>query len=353
MPSKFIIFAPNYDPNSGGSIVLHKLCHLINASGRQAFLFPSFENRLINPLNFRETLKHLNDDLWRLSLDWRISSTPLFSSAPPQDSLITKLKKIKRILLGQIEQPLLAPEERYVIKTNPEFNTPTLSFENVGKISEDDDTIVIYPEIVNGNPLKAKNVVRWLLHSPGFHHGMIAYSPGELYFRFTVETPAFQFPGSVTSEQFLTVVHFPLNLYYPPEPNATRSGTAYCLRKGAHKPIVHDLENSICIDGKSHEEIAEIFRMVKQFICYDTRTAYYNFAPLCGCETIVIPDEGVSIDEWLPSPNSRIGITYGMENAGKVLADPQDVLRFLQSEEKATQQRVISCIEEMEPFFAK
>ena len=32
----YIIAAPSYDPNSGGSIVLHKLCDLLNAQGEKA-----------------------------------------------------------------------------------------------------------------------------------------------------------------------------------------------------------------------------------------------------------------------------------------------------------------------------
>ncbi len=39
---KFIIFAPTYDENIGGVILLHKLCHLLNANGIKSFLFPFF-----------------------------------------------------------------------------------------------------------------------------------------------------------------------------------------------------------------------------------------------------------------------------------------------------------------------
>ena len=42
------------------------------------------------------------------------------------------------------------------------------------------DLIVIYPEIVFGNPLGAKNVVRWFLHNPGFFSGKIYYGQNTL-----------------------------------------------------------------------------------------------------------------------------------------------------------------------------
>ncbi len=40
--NKFIIFAPTYDENIGGVILLHKLCHLLNAKGIKSFIFPFF-----------------------------------------------------------------------------------------------------------------------------------------------------------------------------------------------------------------------------------------------------------------------------------------------------------------------
>jgi hypothetical protein len=203
-----------------------------------------------------------------------------------------------------------------------------------------------------GNPLQAKNIVRWLLHTPGFHTNQTNYGPNELYFRFSVETPYFSHPGSTTSDQFLTVVHFPTEIYNMDVAIQEREGTAYCIRKGKGKEIVHDLSDSICIDGKSHKEIAEIFKRVKTFYCYDTRTAYYYFASLCGCETIVIPDEGVSEEEWLPDPRSRVGMRYGinspMLNTENI---PEKVFNFIKTEESLSSFHVKKAVLEIDFAF--
>ena len=97
--TKFIIYAPPFDENSGGNVLLHRLCDLLNKEGESAYI-----------------------RLWDMP---QPNNSGIYGS----------------------------------------FNTP------LAKISDlSDNTIVVYPEVVSGNPLMAKNVVRWLLYHPGFFY---------------------------------------------------------------------------------------------------------------------------------------------------------------------------------------
>lgn len=358
---KIIIFAPDYNPDSGGAIATHKLCHLLNEMGREAYLFPLFATHPINILNFESILEQLNKELFHFSVDSTVNveTKSTHPAEPPKElNFKERLQLARKTLFPPKEiqatepSPTVFNPNRHSLKTNPSFNTPCLDIRSAHEIADNDEYVVIYPEVVMGNPLKAKNVVRWLLHTPGFHTNQTNYGPNELYFRFSVETPYFSHPGSTTSDQFLTVVHFPTEIYNMDGASHDRQGTAYCIRKGVGKKIVHDLSDSIGIDGKSHEEIAQIFKRAKTFYCYDTRTAYYYFASLCGCETIVIPDEGVSEEEWLPHQASRVGIRYGIDSPKNYSqSTPEDVRKFLAQEEGGASLHIEGCLNEISNFF--
>lgn len=301
---KFLICAPSYSQNNGGAIVLHKLCHLINLLGREAYVFPLVENLELNKFNYKTTL----------------------------------IKFFKK----HIREPF----RKY--KTNPDFISPIKK-----KIPKGDDWIVIYPEITFGNPLNMKNIVRWFLHNPGFHSGNIYFGPNEFHIRFASWFKEFAYPESTLSPSYLQIFHSPLHLYNLENANPIRAGSAYCVRKGSHKKISHELDNSILIDGLKHEVIAEIFKKVKTFISYDSNTAYSYYAALCGCDSIVIPDEGVTEDEWMPDPENRYGLAYGWNNIDKARKTRHLLESRFQKFESQSQENVILFLKEVDRFFQK
>lgn len=301
---KFLIMTQSYYENNGGYVVLHKLCDQINRLGREAYLIPYVDNFEFGRRNFVKPFLRFGKET------------------------------LRRIL---------------TFKINPEFKTPILK--SKATIENNNDWIVIYPEVVFGNPLLAKNIVRWFLHHPGYHTNTIYYGKNELYFRYHSGIQSFESPYSRLSKSELRVVHYPLDLYNESGLSNNRIGTAYCVRKGFGKPIVHNLSNSILIDGKSHKEISEIFKRVKQFISYDVYTAYSSLAVLCGCESVVIPDEGVSEQEWMPNILERHGLAYGFENLEKSKSTRKYLIERIQREQCKNLDNVSNFICESDEYF--
>ncbi|WP_462160467.1 hypothetical protein [Pseudoalteromonas maricaloris] len=231
MRKKYIVFAPSYDENVGGSISMHRLCHLLNTQGEEAYLWHDGKSKLIK---------------------------------------------------------------------NKDFITPDICTKQL------DDFIVVYMDVVSGNPIQCPNVVRWYLNKPGFFTENIRYGEQELYFYFQEI-----FNHSMyRANHRLYVVYFMTSLYRNKN-KLNREGSCYMLRKGRGRKLVHDVSESVKIDGKSHYEIAEIFNDKKYFYCYDLYSAYSSFAALCGCIPIVIPEDGISEQDWQPVEKLRYGIAYG------------------------------------------
>ena len=156
MKRKYLIQTKSYDENSGGIIVLHKLCSILNELGHESYLIPP-HNRYYE-----------------------------ISKNSPHTSVKAVLGFLRRVFIG-----LRQEHNAYkTFKTNPAFNTPIL---NAKGTVFDDDWIIIYPEIVVGNPLQAKNVVRWLLYKPGvLEHKKIYFGQNELYFKFCISSSFIQ-----------------------------------------------------------------------------------------------------------------------------------------------------------------
>ncbi|PSU71653.1 WavQ, partial [Photobacterium phosphoreum] len=194
-------------------------------------------------------------------------------------------------------------------KINKSFITPILN----DVINSED--IVIYPETVLGNPLKAKNVVRWLLHKPGNFSKNIFYGQNEIYFKFDDGLVGdFKHYNSITSDFKLNIWHVPFEIYNKNNVDSKREGEAFSIRKGVNKQLIYHNKNAINIDGLTHQQIADVFKKVERFISYDSYSAYSSFAVLCGCKSIVIPDDNVSESEWYPDSDNRLGLSYGFDN---------------------------------------
>ena len=101
-----------------------------------------------------------------------------------------------------------------------------------------------------------------------------------------------------------------------------RSGSCYTVRKGIIYPhnrknfnyhpndafnITHELSNIY--------SLVKIFNKYKYFYSYDGFTHMLHIAALCGCIPIVIPDEGVSKEEFIKNtPVNKYGIAYGIDD---------------------------------------
>jgi hypothetical protein len=177
-------------------------------------------------------------------------------------------------------------------QTNPVYNDRTNRFE----IKE--DTIVIYPELVEGNPLGVKNVVRWILLEMDKTPNRISipktWGPNDLVYHW--ET------GENTRQLCI--------MWYNPvfrnnNTSGPREDTCYIVKKGSlinsNIEYFHP-ENSICIDNNNDlEYINSVFNKCKYFYCYDPNCAFTIFAACCGCIPIIYPINGLSAEEYFKS----------------------------------------------------
>lgn len=176
----------------------------------------------------------------------------------------------------------------------------------------DGNCVAVYPEVINGNPLGTNRVARWILFYPGLLSKLPAYEPTDDFFHWSATYRNELVPKhSFRLRLPLLQLHLYRNLGLP------RSNEVLVLvRKGRERSLNMHPPNAIAIDGKSHEELCRLFNTSKFLFSYDAYTAYLTYAAVCGCIPVVLPLKGVSETDWLPDPEDRLGVAYGVDRVG-------------------------------------
>lgn len=183
-------------------------------------------------------------------------------------------------------------------RTNSDLLTPILTNDAMDHHFDQGLTpIVVYPEVVEGNPLHAPLVVRYILNFPGLLGGEKVHDPRDICFGYSAALLKGQ--GAAHADNVLFLPASDPIVFTPPSPGTPRRGT--CFYAGKYKHIhggrLDDVtRDSVEIHGllggerrQTPEELADLFRRSELFYCYEN-TALAIEAALCECPVVMLPN---------------------------------------------------------------
>ncbi|WP_342651042.1 glycosyltransferase [Pseudomonas sp. REB1044] len=207
-------------------------------------------------------------------------------------------------------------QEAYVTASvvNPDLITPKLNADLIAQHQfQGLSPIIVYPEIIDGNPLNGQTVVRYLLNRPGFLHGEGLYAEDDILFSYT---KPLLMPG-MSEDRVLYLPGPDLTVFCPPSDPAKRIPGKVCYYQGRNgqAPIDSALLPPGAIEvtsrwPQSWEALADLFQQCEYFYCTEA-SALAGEAALCGCLGVVIPNE------WAPLKleSTAYGVAWGTDPA--------------------------------------
>jgi len=233
-------------------------------------------------------------------------------------------------------------------KTIPDSKCQLLTEHEIHElITNEPEHIVVYPEIVKGNPWQSENVVRWILYHPGVHGGDTEYSKDEL-----VLTYSPLFVKDTKYEHRPVLFTFTSGLDAFKDLNLNREGDCLLIKKGLHKerpvdiePIDQFIKDSPDLNG----DLLQLFNQHERFISMDHASYHSVQAALCGCIPIVIPEEGIAKEEWCEKmPLFKYGVAYGMDDIEWAINTRELMIDNLKAQESISHESVLNLINILE-----
>ena len=300
MPSRpIVVQTTDFNENSGGSIVLHYLVHSLRKLGVEAYVTP----------NVKEITRFY--PRWVKSID---------------DKFKYKRFQKKSLLSNKMDTPL-APK-----------NIIT-------------DSIVIYPEIVQGNPLNSERVVRWFLNKPGFFNGLKYFHNNDeevFFYQYAFVEGIKKIP-----KDNLLQIRWLRNDIYQNNNLPSRQGSCRMIRKGKRlgELNIPEGDKSIRLDGLSHVEIAKIFNKTNIFFCHDPYTMYCYYAVLCGCVPVVIPQKNLTKEQWRNGFELKKGVAYGEDEISWAIKTRNELILDMEKAKNSEQLLIKKFLSKIESRF--
>lgn len=234
-------------------------------------------------------------------------------------------------------------------------------------IIDTEKDIIVYPEVVSGNPLQGKNVVRWILCALGKigHDRSSTWDEQDLWMYWGDFTSASSQPLEPDKIMYVFGLE---DRWLGGEPQESRHENYFLTRKARsfHQAVqkLHP-DDAIHLDAvcRATDDYLMRYKKGRLLVSYDPYSFHAILSALAGCSTIVHPLPGVSREEWvrklpayehLPTINNSPfmpGVAYGPEEVNLARQTSPLLWPTLQKQNQAGRQTVERFVETSKEFF--
>jgi len=202
------------------------------------------------------------------------------------------------------------------------------------------DSIVVYPESAQGNPLGASKIVSYYLGKANLRGGFQLY---------------YSKKWADLCGQPADNILFIIDSKYKEFKNlgGERFGDCFTCRKNRNPDFIHSAGAFEIPRGMSNEKLIKTFNKYERFICYDFNSFLSTQAAMCGCDSIVAKQSGGSkelLGKGYPG-ELAYGIAYGEEDIGTANLTRFKLRDYFEAIEHAQVERTKVMFEKIERSF--
>jgi hypothetical protein len=191
-------------------------------------------------------------------------------------------------------------------------------------------TIVIYSDGMEGNPLNAQNVIRWILLEIGSNYRpadfFTTWNPNDLVYHWEYGNKS---PNTVKILNTCTID----SIYINENKEREKDLSCYMIKKRnlINKEILFGHPTSaIQLDNLTKTEIIHYFNICEYFYCYDLNTFFFIGAIICGCKVILIKDnrtkeQFISNSVFVNFPSFINMFSWGIYDLESINYDANDI----------------------------